>query len=499
MTKNKQFLSPQRLVMIITTTVFSFSSLTTAFFLMGMRALPYFIWAAVFYFIPYALIIADFTSVYKNDSGGLYQWLSDCLTERIAFIAAFLWYCSYFVWMISLFMKLWIPLSLLAVGQDLTKVASPLPVLTTSRLIGLLSILAVCGTLALSSRGFKPISRLLVFSSGLMILLVVISFGSTLLVQFLQPQQLLPHLQSSLQSPETGGQGVTVPSQLSFMIFAITAFGGLDTVASMVDKTGREKRTFPRLIITSSLLIVFCYFAGLLLWSGALDWQQLKKDPSLHLGNLMYGLMNTAGQQLGQALGTGPASAAVLGQLFTRLTALTLLASYIGLISSIFYLPLRVLVQGTPQHYWPAWVRKANQRGIPTNALLVQGGLISFFILAVSWGNPYVTTLYNQLTMMTNISRALPYLLVALAYPAFKRKYNSQGLLPYNLKNPQRFPLLISRSVVLTIALSIASQLCVPFIEKNYAQTISLAMGPLFFGAVGALLYQRFFNKDVAE
>ncbi|MBL1228845.1 amino acid permease [Enterococcus sp. BWB1-3] len=496
MTKYRQILSSKRLVMIITTTVFSFSSLTTAFFLMGMSALPYFIWAAVFYFIPYALIISEFTSVYKNDSGGLYHWLSDCLSEKTAFIAAFLWYCSYFVWMISLFMKLWIPLSLLFVGKDLTKEASPVSFFSTTQLIGLLSIFAVCCTLALSSRGFKPITRLLVISSTLMCLLVFISFSSNLLLQLLQPDQIIPHLQTSAQK-SVSAQGGSVLSKLSFMIFAITAFGGLDTIASMVDKTGGEKKKFPRLVIISSVLIVLCYFTGIFLWSGAMDWQKLQQDPTLHLGNLMYSLMNTSGQQLANALGGSSETAVWTGQLFSRLTALTLLLSYIGLLSSIFYLPLRVLVEGTPDHYWPLWMRKKNSQEMPTNALFIQGLLISLFILAVTWGNSYVSVLYNQLTMMTNISRALPYLLVALAYPAFKKRYAKQSDILH--VHPKLLPIIISRSVVLTITLSILSQLYVPLMEKNYSQTLSLAMGPLIFSLIGSILYQRFFNKKLAE
>ncbi|MBL1224871.1 amino acid permease [Enterococcus sp. BWR-S5] len=496
MSKNNQLFSSKRLVMIITTTVFSFSSLTTAFFLMGMKALPYFIWAAAFYFIPYALIISEFTAIYKNDSGGLYKWLSDCLSERTAFIAAFLWYCSYFVWMISLFMKLWIPLSLLLFGKDLTKQPSPIPFVSTTQLIGFLSILAVCFTLFIVSKGFKQIAYLLYASSVLMFLLVFISFSSNFILWLAHPEEITIHLLSSIRSVASTSQN-TVVSQLTFLIFAVTAFGGLDTIASLVDKTGQQKKRFSKLVIFSSVLIVICYFMGLLLWSGALNWQELQKDQSLHLGNLMYTLMNESGQRVAESLGGTIEINQFIGQLFTRLTALTLLISYIALLSSIFYLPLRVLVEGTPKHYWPSWVRKRNTHNIPANALLVQGGLIILFISMISWGNSYVTLLYNQLTMMTNISRALPYLLVALAYPAFKRKYSEQTERPpYRVK---LLPYFLSASVALTIAVSIFSQLYLPLIEKEYTQMLSLAIGPLFFAGIGAWLYQRFFRKGIVN
>lgn len=492
MSKNNQLFSSKRLVMIITTTVFSFSSLTTAFFLMGMKAIPYFLWAAAFYFIPYALIISEFTSVYKNDSGGLYHWLSDCLSEKTAFIAAFLWYCSYFVWMISLFMKLWIPLSLLLFGTDLTKQPSLIPFISTPQLIGILSILAVCFTLFIVSKGFKQIAYLLYLSSLLMFLLVFISFGSNLILWLLHSEEITSHLASSVHSAASA-QGETLASQLTFLIFAVTAFGGLDTIASLVDKTGQQKRKFPKLVVFSSLLIVLSYFIGLLLWSSTLNWQELQTDPSLHLGNLMYALMNDSGQRLAEGLGASEELIQLIGQLFTRLTALILLISYIALLSSIFYLPLRVLVEGTPKHYWPTWVQKKNAKQMPVNALLLQGMLISVFIITITLGNSYVALLYNQLTTMTNISRALPYLLVALAYPIFKRKYATKTAL---VPATTFLPLFLSFSVVLTIAVSIFSQLYLPLVEKDYLRMISLAIGPLFFSAIGAWLYQRFFKRS---
>ena len=55
MTKNN---SSQNLILIITTTVYSFSSMISAFFMLGSQSLIWFFISALFYFIPYALIVA---------------------------------------------------------------------------------------------------------------------------------------------------------------------------------------------------------------------------------------------------------------------------------------------------------------------------------------------------------------------------------------------------------------------------------------------------------
>lgn len=487
--------SPKRLVMIITMTVFSFSSMTTAFFLMGIKAFPYFIGAALFYFIPYAIIIAEFTGVYKNHIGGLYQWLAGHLSEKIAFIAAFLWYCSYFIWMISLFMKVWIPLSILLFGEDLTKKSTSIPNISTSILIGLFAIFAVAVMLFFVSRGFKGIASTLYFSGILMTILIVTSLGGNLLLWLTNRSDILPNLTASFKGIEIDSSSEqTLVRQLSFLIFAITAFGGLDTIASLVDKTGKQKKQFPKLLIYSSLFVVACYFLGILLWSGGTDLTNLKANHTIHLGNLMYELMENLGYACGQALSLSSAQSQLLAQLFTRFTALTLLLSYISLLSTIFYLPIRTLVEGTPNHYWHPRLRQTNKYDMPIYALLIQGILISLFILGISLGSQYVVFLYNQLTLMTNISRAIPYLLVALAYPAFKKKQLIDDPTSILVQSPL-VATLISSSVIFSIALAIGFQLYHPLSEGNLLQSFTLLIGPLLFALIAYLLYQRFHKR----
>ncbi|MHC5227811.1 amino acid permease [Enterococcus sp. LJL99] len=488
--------NPSRLIIIITMTVFSFSSMTTAFFLMGMKAFPFFIGAALFYFIPYAIIISEFTGVYKNQHGGLYGWLAGTLSERTAFVAAFLWYCSYFIWMISLFMKLWIPLSILIFGEDLTKKEHLIAGIPTTVLIGFLSILLIGITLFFVNRGFKGIASALYLSGISMVILIGLSLGGNLWLWLTNQAAIIPNLTASLKDGHSGVFGSrALIEQLSFMIFAITAFGGLDTVASLVDKTGKQKNKFPKLLIFSSILVVVCYFLGILLWSGGTNLAHLKANSSIHLGNLMYELMANLGEAIAYSLSLSSSHSQLLVQFFIRFTALTLTLSYIGLLSTIFYIPIRTLVQGTPLHYWHPKFKNNNKHGMPSYALFIQGLFISLFILGISFSSHYVVFLYNQLTIMTNISRAIPYLLVALAYPKFKENmYNQQysSLYDFSVKRS----LLLSHSVITSVVLSIFLQICQPLLKGNVLQSLTLISGPLLFSFIAFLLYSHFQRKN---
>ena len=86
-----------KLIIMIVTTVFSFTSMSDAFFLKGYSAIPWFIISALTYFVPYLFIVSDLTSVYNDKAGGIYTWLKDSTSQKLAFVATLLWYSSYFI------------------------------------------------------------------------------------------------------------------------------------------------------------------------------------------------------------------------------------------------------------------------------------------------------------------------------------------------------------------------------------------------------------------
>lgn len=488
-------LSQTGLILIITTTVYSFSSMATAFYMMGIKALPWFFISAFCYFIPYALIVAQYTKKYAHRAGTIYDWLQESLSPKAAFITAFLWYCSYFTWMVSLFMKLLIPMSILLFGQDLTGDIhwfgwSP------QIWLALLSILLVLSLTWLISRGFQTILSFLKLSGAAMIGLLLISLISNLFLISQAPSAFLPNLVKSWQAKSFfAGTGHHFWTQLPFFIFAITAFGGLDTVASLADRTPDSRRRFPKGVIWSACLIVLLYFGGILLWSGGNDLTVLRQTDQAHLGNLMYGLMGSLADNTATALGGTPQVHHLLQQFYLRYTAFTLLIAYLGLLSSISYGPLKSLLQGTPKDLWPAGLVTMNRQKMPYKALWLQAGGISATILALSLRSTFVNTLFNQLTYMTNVARAVPYLVVAFSYFYFIKKQivsADERLLVGDRKNYG-----LAASVCICITLAILFQLYEPLLQGNYFNTLSLIIGPTLFGLCARLIYRRFEKRTL--
>ena len=63
------------LIMMIFSTVFGFANSTVAYEQMGYAAIIWYVFAALFFFLPVALMIAEYGSALKSAQGGIYSWL----------------------------------------------------------------------------------------------------------------------------------------------------------------------------------------------------------------------------------------------------------------------------------------------------------------------------------------------------------------------------------------------------------------------------------------
>lgn len=484
MGKNKNKI---KLIIMIVTTVFSFTSMSDAFFLKGYSAIPWFLLSALTYFVPYLFIVSDLTSVYNDRNGGIYTWLKDSTSQRLAFVATLLWYSSYFIWMISLFMKTWIPLSILLFGKDITQESVLFGNIPTMAVIAVLSIVLVFLISLVILGGFQKILDISFFSGRCLLFLVsLMGIGSLFC--------LTGHhgdMATSLQvNPLFSSQGKfqTPTENLSFFIFGITAFGGLDTVACLVNNTGELKKKFSKLVVACGGAIITLYIAGIVLWGASIDLSRFVDGDQFHLGNLMYGLMGQLALNVAEVGGFSQGMTILLLQVFLRLTALTLFTAYLSLLSIISFGPLQAITQGLKETRLKASLQRVNRKGITILPVIIQGIGLGVFILLISLSQKTISGFYNQLTLMTNISRSIPYLLVALSYPAFKRLYPTNRELSF--VNPKRNVYLFSISVSLSVALSIFFSVYEKIAVHEFLNASLLLFGPVVFALLGAWFFK---------
>lgn len=61
---------------MIFTSVFGFANSPSAYYLMGYSAIPFYIFSALLFFIPFALMMAEMGAAYRKEEGGIYSWMN---------------------------------------------------------------------------------------------------------------------------------------------------------------------------------------------------------------------------------------------------------------------------------------------------------------------------------------------------------------------------------------------------------------------------------------
>lgn len=144
-------------------------------------------------------------------------------------------------------------------------------------------------------------------------------------------------------SPNPGYQSGM--AMLSFVVFAIFAYGGIEAVGGLVDKTDKPEKNFAKGIIIAAIVISVGYSLAIVLWGVSANWQQVLGARSTNLGNITYVLMTSLGNTLGQALHMTPEAAALTGIWFARITGLSMFLAYTGAFFTLSYSPLKAIIQ----------------------------------------------------------------------------------------------------------------------------------------------------------
>lgn len=480
------------LIMIIFTSVFGFANGPVAFYLMGYGSIVFYIVAAILFFIPYALMLAEYGSSIKGENSGMYTWLETSVGPRFAFIGTFIWFASYVVWLVSTGSKIWIPFTTAFAGSDQTQKLAFLG-LNSTQVVGLLACLWMIIVTVISIKGLDSIVKFTSLGglavTSMNVILIVIS-GIVLVANgghLAQPVQNIMHSPNpSYQSPI---------GLLSFAVFAIFAYGGLEAVGGMVDQTENPEKTFPKAIILSALIISAGYALGIFLWGVSTNWDAVLSSKTTNLGNITYVMMNNLGYEFGHAIGLKQAAAISMGKWFARYAGIGMFLAYAGAFFTLAYSPLKTLVLGTPKKIWPKKFTELNSKGMPSYAMWVQCGLVVVIILIASFAMPDASKFYNILTLMANVSMTLPYLFVIYAFPKFKQKTGLER--PFEVYKSRAITL--TMTIILFVLVFGANMFTIfqPVLEhKDAIDTVWMLAGPIIFTLMAVGLYERYDRKE---
>lgn len=485
------------LILMIFTSVFGFTNIPRSFYLMGYAAIPWFIVSGITFFVPFAFMMAEFGSAFKNEKGGIYSWMEKSVGAKFAFVGTFMWYASYIVWMVNICSAIWIPLSNGIFGADTTAKWSVLG-LKPTQVLGILGILWIVTVTYTSTKGLEQIKKVTsVGGSAVAFLNIFLIIGSLVVLiankGLAQPIVLAAGKSGFFNSPNPN---YTAPiAVLSFLVYAVFAYGGIEVVGGLVDQTENAEKTFPKGLIISAVIITIGYSLGIFLVGVFTNWDFLNSKGA-HIGNIAYAIMTNLGYQIGLAFKLSEAAALNVGSWVARFVGLSMFLSLTGAFFTLSYAPLKQIIEGTPAKLWPGKMGELKD-GMPINAMWIQCAIVIAFIILLTIGGEGAAKFFELLVNMTNVAMTVPYLFIVYAFAPFKKKDCIAK--PFAIFKSYTSALIWTIVVLITIAFANFFTIIAPAVSGDYKSTITMIAGPLFFTIVALVMfnsYERGLSKD---
>ena len=485
------------LILMIFTSVFGFANMPRSFYLMGYAAIPWYILSALVFFIPYAFMMSEYGAAFKKESGGMYSWMEKSVGPKYAFIGTFMWYASYIIWMVNVSSSLWIPISNFIFGTDKTATWS-LFGLGSTQTLGILGAIWIIIVTFIATRGVEKITKITsVGGTAVAALNLVLLFGGIVVLILNKGRLAQPILGLASFTASPNPAYSTTVTILSFLVFAIFAFGGLEVIGGLVDQTENAEKTFPKGVTIAATVIAIGYAVGIFACGLFTNWNEVLSSETVHMGNVVYVLMNNLGYQLGLGFGMSQASALTLGAWVARFVGLSMFLALAGAFFTLTYSPLKTLIQGSPKEIWPGKFGELKD-GMPVNAMIVQAVIVIVMILAVSFGGEDAAAFFSILVLMTNVAMTIPYMFLSAAFPAFKKK-QLDGKIEKPFMVYKSYSVALIASIIVTVFVGFANVFTIiePALSGNILNTIMMIAGPVVFAIIAFILYTVYERKYI--
>lgn len=416
MENQKKNLLWYNLAMMAFVSVWGFGNIVNNFANQGLTVIVSWILIIGLYFVPYALMVGELGSVFKESKGGVSSWIRGTFGTTLAYFAGWTYWVVHIPYLAQKPQAALIALGW-TVKQDGNFIKDMNPM--TAQLLTLAVFLLF---LWIASRGItslKVIGTIAGTSVFVMSLLYVVLMLAAPAIRGIQPatvdfsiKKLVPNFNFSYFTT------------LSMLIFAV---GGSEKISPYVNNMKKPSKDFPKGMIALATMVAISALLGSIAMSMMFDANNIPSD--LKMNGQYY-----AFQILGEYYG--------VGKLFIVIYALAnLLAQISGLVFSIDA-PLKVLLADGDKNFIPKALTKTNKYGAPINGYIMTAVLVGILIIVPALGIGDMNSLFDWLLQLNSVVMPMRYLWVFLAFIGLKKaadKYKSE----YKFVKNDKFAMII--------------------------------------------------------
>lgn len=413
MSNGNKKISWNSLAVMAFASVWGFGNIVNGFASQGMKVVVSWILMFALYFVPYALMVGEMGSSFKDSKGGVSSWIKTTSGPKLAFLAGWTYWVVHVPYLAQKPQGILIALGW-AVNQNGSMVKNMNPMILQSMCLVIFLLF-----LWISSKGVNSIKRIGTIAGTSMFVMSILY----VILAIAAPAITTAHTYSidfSMKSlmPDFNFEYLTT---LAILVFAV---GGCEKISPYVNNMENPSKDFPKGMIALAVMVAVTALLGSFAMGMMFDPNNIPKD--LMMNGAYY-----AFQKLGQYYG--------LGNFFLIIYAI---ANTIGQISALAIsidAPIKVLLADTDSRFIPKSLTKVTENGTPINGYKLTAVLVGTLIIVPALGIGDMTSLFNWLLRLNAVVMPLRYLWVFFAYMALKKALDGKFQATYQFTKNKAF------------------------------------------------------------
>ncbi|MGX6961437.1 amino acid permease [Vagococcus xieshaowenii] len=380
----------------------------------GISVVTSWILILALYFIPYALIVGQLGSTFKDSNGGVSSWIENTMNKRLAYYAAWTYWVVHIPYLAQKPQAILIALGW-AVKGDGSFVSG-----MSVQMVAIISLVIFLLFLYLSTKGLSTLKVIGGLAGTAMfvmsILFILLAVGAPFMDHTMEiATQDMTNIKTYIPKFD-----LSYFATISMLVFAV---GGAEKISPYVNQTKNPAKEFPKGMILLAIMVGVSAILGSIAMGMLFASDNIPAD-------LMTNGAYSAFQKLGEYYGVG-----------NFLMIVYALTNTVGQISALAFsidAPLQVLLADADKEYVPSWLRQRTAKGTLKNGYLLTGILVSIIILLPIFGIKNMDELVKWLTNLNSVVMPLRYLWVFLAYMMLNKAFKNYQNAEYKfMKNPK--------------------------------------------------------------
>ena len=350
----------------------------------GLSSAFYYLFAAIVFLIPTALVAAELAAMFSDKQGGVFRWVGEAFGKRMGFLAIWLQWVESTIWYPTVLT--FGAVSLAFIGMNGTHDMA----LASNRIYTLIVVLAIYWIATfISLKGMSWVGKVskigglvgTIIPAGLLVVLAVVYLASG------------GHSQLDFHGsffPDLSNMNNLVLASSIFLFYAGMEMGGIH-----VKEMDNPSRNYPKAVFIGSFITVLIFVLGTFSLGIIIPKDEINLTQSLLVGFDRY---------------FAYIRASWLSPVIAVALAFGVLAGVLTWVAG----PSKGIFAVGRAGYLPPFFQKTNGIGVQRNILLIQGGLVTLLgLLFVVM--PSVQSFYQILSQLTVLLYLIMYLLMFAA------------------------------------------------------------------------------------